>query len=179
MTRARAHSILAAVPLALLLALSAALAGCGSDDRSGDGVASASGESSKPLSEDELHEKLLAYAQCLRDNGLDVEDPAPGEGIQIQVEGDRAQADAAMKACEDLAPPPPSDTEEADARENMLKYAKCMRDNGVEKFADPKPGEGINIGPEVAEDPDFKKAEETCDEVFGGDTNRNSNRRSA
>ncbi|MPZ95772.1 MAG: hypothetical protein GEU96_12895 [Propionibacteriales bacterium] len=51
----------------------------------------------------------------------------------------------------------------------MLEYAKCMRDNDVEKFKDPKPGEGIDIGPEVVEDPDFKAAEETCnEEVFGG-----------
>lgn len=49
----------------------------------------------------------------------------------------------------------------------MLAYAQCMRDNGVEQFAEPKPGEGINIGPEVVEDPDFEAAENTCNDVTG------------
>jgi len=37
-----------------------------------------------------------------------------------------------------------------------------MRENGVEKFADPKPGAGIDINPDIAGDPDFKNAEKKC-----------------
>jgi hypothetical protein len=169
----RTRTALAAVPIALMLALT----GCGTDGGGGDAgdeVASAADntpdeeqETTEPLSEDEKYEKLLELAQCLRDNGLDVEDPAPGEGIQVQVDGDPSQADAAMQECEHLAPPPPAGEDAADEREDMLAYAQCMRDNGVEQFADPKPGEGINIGPEVVEDPDFEAAEETCNEVAG------------
>ncbi|TDE12202.1 hypothetical protein [Jiangella asiatica] len=185
MMRIRFRMGLAALPLVILVALT----GCGSDDGSGDddgSVASAdggtpsdsgddgsrdddSGDGGKPLSEDELHDRLLEYAQCLRDHGLDVEDPAPGEGIQIQNEGDPSKSDEAMAACEDVAPPSPPEGSEDDDREDMLTFAQCMRDNGVEAFKDPKPGEGINIGPEVAEDPDFVAAEQTCnDQVFGG-----------
>lgn len=181
MTKTRIRTLLAAIPLVAMLALTGCGANGDSQDGTDDDVASADGstpddsegddggESSEPLSDDELHQKLLEYAQCLRDHGVDVDDPAPGEGIQLQLEGDPHQADEAMKACEDLAPPAPADEGDGAEREDMLAYAQCMRDNGVEKFADPKPGEGIDIGPEVAEDPDFKAAEETCNElVFDG-----------
>lgn len=179
----RTRTLLAALPISLLLAVS----GCGGgDDDAGDtdGVASADdgtqsadsqpddGDSGEPLGDEEHHELLLEYAQCLRDNGLDVEDPAPGEGIAIQNEGDPSQADPALAACEHLAPPPPPEAEgdsaDEDSREDMLGFAQCMRDNGVEAFEDPQPGEGVHIGPEVAEDPDFESAERTCNEEFFG-----------
>ena len=75
-----------------------------------------------------------------------------------------------MEACEEFLPPaPPAEVDEEQMWEYMLAFAQCMRDNGVEDFADPRPGEGINIGPEVAEDPDFEQAEQTCDEeIIGG-----------
>jgi hypothetical protein len=113
---------------------------------------------------------MLDYAQCLRDHGVNVEDPAPGEGIQLKLEGGRHQADAALEACKDLAPPPPpgGDVDEGEERQDMLDYAQCMRDNGVEHFADPKPGEGIDIGPSVVEDPDYETAKQACGEIFGG-----------
>ncbi|TDD72755.1 hypothetical protein E1262_01995 [Jiangella aurantiaca] len=184
--RTRLRMALTALPLAALLALT----GCGSDGGSGDGgdpVASADsstppdssdegsgddgsgGNGGEPLSEDELHDRLLEYAQCLRDHGLDVEDPAPGEGIQLQNEGDPSNSDEALAACEDVAPPAPPEGSEDEDREDMLAFAQCMRDNGVEAFEDPKPGEGIGIGPEIVGDPDFEAAEQTCnDQVFGG-----------
>jgi hypothetical protein len=165
-----------------------ALTGCGSDAGGNDrGVASANdgdqgngGGSDAPPGEDETHERMLAYAQCLRDQGLDVEDPAPGEGIQLQGDGDPSRLDAAVDACEDLSPPPAAGVpDEDEVRENMLEYATCMRDNGVQKFADPKPGEGIDIGPEVTDDPDFAKAEQTCRELLGGPESERQESRSS
>lgn len=160
--RTGAQSVLAVIALAFVLALN----GCGSD-----------GGDNGTQGEDDRHQRMLEYAQCLRDQGLDVQDPAPGEGIQLRNEGDPSRSDAAMKACEQLAPPPPPGVDEGDEREDMLEYAKCMRDKGVEKFADPEKGEGINIGPEIVEDPDFKTAEKACNEhVFGSqpDTDRDA-----
>jgi hypothetical protein len=166
---------------ALLVLLPLTACGSNGDDGGTGGVASANGGngtsedaggSDGKLSDKELHERLLKYAKCLRDNGLDVKDPAPGEGIQVENKGDPHQADAALKACEDVAPPAQSKGDEAAEREGMLAYAKCMRDNGVEKFADPKQGEGVDIGPEVAQDPDFKQAEEECEDVAGADKPR-------
>lgn len=185
MRRTSTRALIAAIPLTMALLLTA----CGgeSDDGNDPDVASANGgatdegdsgsdgETTEPLGEGELHRKLLEYAQCLRDQGLDVEDPEPGEGIQLQNEGGPNEADAALEACEHLAPPAPSGGDEGEQREDMLDYAQCMRDNGVEKFEDPKPGEGIHAGPETFEDPDFPAAEKKCnEEIMGGqpDTNK-------
>lgn len=176
----RTRAMLAALPLAVMLAL----VGCGSggggevasandaaEEFPADGESGGAGESSAPLSQDERDEMMLQYAQCLREHGVDVDDPQPGQGIQLQVgPEDQATAEEAMEACEEFLPPaPPAEVDEEQMWEYMLAFAQCMRDNGVEDFADPQPGEGINIGPEVAEDPDFEQAEQTCDEeIFGG-----------
>lgn len=172
--RTRTRKALAVLPIALLVALT----GCGPDTGDGAGVASAtggdtssgdSGESAEPMSEDEQYEQMLDYAQCLREHGLDVQDPAPGEGIEVRIEGGPDKSDAALEACEDLAPQPPAGgPDQREARADMLAYAKCMRDNGVEEFEDPKPGKGIHLDATIAEDPDFEEAEQACAEHFGG-----------
>jgi hypothetical protein len=161
------------------LLLIMAMAGCGDGSNGDDDIASAGGTAepeadggtgAEDLSEEERYEMELEFAACMREHGVDVEDPKPGEGIRIQVQGDPAEADAAMEECKRLLPdggePPEPDPEE---RERMLAFAQCMRDNGVEAFEDPKDGAGINIGPEQAEDPDFEAAQEKCNEdVLGG-----------
>lgn len=45
--------------------------------------------------------------------------------------------------------------------EAMANYAGCMRDNGVEEFPDPA-GNGLQIGPGIADDPEFEAAQEAC-----------------
>ena len=174
MRRAMAGALLA---LPLLLAL--ALAGCGGSGDDDDGIATAGNdatgepdpESSGPLSEEEMYEAQLAFAQCMREHGVDMEDPQPGEGLRIQVRGDPAVVEAAQQACQDLLPQggPGGGESNPEAQEQMLAFAECMRDNGVESFPDPQPGGGIRIGPEQAEDPDFEAAQEKCnEEVLGG-----------
>lgn len=156
------HGVFAALPLALVLGLT----GCGSGDGGGggDGGGDGTGQS--------LHDDQLRFAACLRDHGVDIEDPKPGEGLQIDSTGeDKERTDAAVEACQDLLPPPDAEFEQ-DERDDMLAYAQCMRDNGVEAFADPQPGAGIDVGPDVFEDPDFERAQETCDAEAGGAPDR-------
>lgn len=185
----RIRSTLVALPVALMLTLTACGGDDGTDGGTDDTIASADDESggtetpesgdggsAEPMTEEEFHNQLLDYAQCLRDQGLDVDDPAPGEGIQLENEGDPTQSDAALKACEDIAPaaPPGGERDEQEVRQQMLDFSQCMRDNGVESFEDPKPGEGTHIGPEQAEDPDFEKAEQICNEkIMGGQPETN------
>jgi hypothetical protein len=171
---------LAGALLALPLLLALALAGCGGSGEDDDGIATAggdateepdSGEGAEELTEEEMYEAHLAYAQCMREHGIEMEDPAPGEPLRIQIQGDPAAAEAAQEACRDLLPEggPGGGENDAEAREQMLALAECMRENGVESFPDPQPGEGIRIGPEQAEDPDFEAAQEKCnEEVMGG-----------
>lgn len=162
--RRRSRTVLAVLPMALALTL----AGCGSDgDEADDKVATVnggkqpSGAAAPGANRDQM---LRDWARCLRGQGLDVEDPKPGEGLQLQNgnEDEKARTDRAMESCRRYAPQEEA-TDKDRERADMLKMAQCMRRNGVEKFADPKPGQGIHVDPEVAGDPDFKTAQKKCD----------------
>lgn len=165
--RTHIRAALTVLPLALTLM------GCGGSDGS-QKVASANGSakdgatSSAPkLSRDEA---LLKFAQCLRDHGMDVDDPKPGEGIQMKNDNpaNKAKNDQAVQVCSKDLPPEPA--ENGSERADMLKVAKCMRDNGVENFPDPKPGEGIGIDEKIGGDPDFDAAWKKCNEAVSGGT---------
>ncbi|MFE7596277.1 hypothetical protein [Streptomyces sp. NPDC057494] len=163
MPRTRLPALVAALPLAVL-ALTLTACGSGAD---GTGVASANGGTKSAtagaapgLSRDERN---VRYARCLRQQGLDVADPKPGQGIGLSVDGaDRDKADRAIEACRSVAPPAPADQDDSKDRRAMLDLARCMRENGVAEFADPKEGQGIDIGPAQAEDPDFENAWKKC-----------------
>jgi len=157
-----------AAPGLLVLALIAA--GCGGEDDDG-GVATAGGDATESDTADTMgdRDRMLAFAECLRDNGLDVEDPAEGEGLRLMFGPgtDRALVEAAMEACREYAPEGGPGGGPVDS-EAMLDFAQCMRDNGVEAFPDPDPDQGgMQIGPEVGEDPDFEAAQEVCRDILG------------
>ncbi|GAA2606751.1 hypothetical protein SMC26_32310 [Actinomadura fulvescens] len=159
---------LAALPLALTLTLGA----CGSEDEkpkvasasSGDPQAGASG--GPKLSSQEMGVK---FAECMRKNGIPMEDPKPGQGMRFMSKGqDQAKMQKAQEACREFNPmtngaarPDPQ------AEERGRQYAACMRKNGVEKFPDPKPGQrGIMINPEAGEDPDMPTAQKACESIL-------------
>ncbi|RAY14133.1 hypothetical protein DPM19_17840 [Actinomadura craniellae] len=154
------------------LALALLLTGCGSGG-DGGGVASAGGAARKsgaPASMDP-REKALKFAQCMRDNGVPMDDPEPGKGIRIRVGGetDRATVEKAMAACRQYSPQadgsPGSDPRMEEA---ARKFAQCMRDNGV-PMDDPKPGQrGIRVDRKLSEDPDFEAAHKKCQAALPG-----------
>ncbi|MGI5287560.1 hypothetical protein ACQEVF_30070 [Nonomuraea polychroma] len=154
----------------VLVALASAtmlLAGCGGGDAGSD-VASVSGTgnqaaaSAKP-SEDP-HERALRYAQCMRENGIDMPDPEPGKGVMMRLDKNtpRETMEKAQEACKQYAPSGQraggGDPKRAEA---LRKVAQCMRDNGVEKYPDPEGGM-MRITGDVGQDPDFKSAQEKC-----------------
>ena len=156
---------------ALLLGLLLVLTGCGSDDGADDGVASATGKDSKKdsddgSSEEDRQEAGLEFAKCMREHGIDMEDP---KGGRITINGRPGQKEAmkkAREACQKYLPEF-SDAERKEMKERGLEFAQCMRKNGVEDFPDPK-GAMMRIPKAVAEDPDFEKAQEACQEFMGG-----------
>jgi hypothetical protein len=159
---------LAALPLLFALTLT----GCGTSDDGGDGVASAGGTSSaapggEDLSQDEMGVK---FAQCMRENGVDMDDPEPGKGIQLKVGPGTSQetVQAALEACREYNPQENGSAQPNPEREEAFrKYAQCMRDNGVEAFPDPEPGSpGVRITGEVGNDPDFQTAQQACQELL-------------
>ena len=149
------------------LALAACSGGGGSSSNSG--VASLS-DSSKQSSSDkssgsgsatstaEFRTQLLAYAKCMRDNGVDFPDPQfdsngrpqftrradPGQGQPGKGFGDLRNSPTFTKArtaCESKRPDfagqfQRTPAEQAQSRKSLLKFAQCMRSKGVD-FPDP------------------------------------------
>jgi hypothetical protein len=52
-----------------------------------------------------VRDQMVKFAQCMRQHGIDMPDPKPGQGIQLRVEpGDRAKLEAAREACQEHLP---------------------------------------------------------------------------
>lgn len=161
--------------LALPLAAALALAGCAGKDGD-DGIASVGGPaaSAAPSAGPSLsqQERGIKFAQCMREHGIEMDDPDPNGGpVRVRIGGngpvDREKVEAAQEACKEYSPfgeggPARNDPQ---MQENMRKFAQCMRDNGVPNFPDPD-GNGIRIDKSVGEDPDFEAAQKLCQEKF-------------
>jgi hypothetical protein len=82
----------------------------------------------------------------------------------------------AQQACRKLLPNggTPTPQQQAQAREQALKFSQCMRSHGVPKFPDPQIGNGrigIRITPGSGLDPSspqFKRAQQACQNLIGG-----------
>lgn len=158
--------------------LALALAGCGGDGDDGGGVASAGGAASaapgaSPSASKDNYQAMLEFTECMRGEGIEMEDPQPGGGVQLRLRGsDPAKTEAAMAKCRHLMPNG-GEMQKADpARiEQARQYSKCMRDNGVPEFPDPDPETGgimLRAGPDSGldpNDPTFKAAEKTCEKL--------------
>ena len=169
----------ATVAVALALGMSG-LAAC-SSSASGPKVAQAqdrSASSAAPTTAPADTTDPVKWAACMRENGMQVEDPKPGGGpISMgQVgSGDLAQVqakmEAAMKACQRFMPVqggPGGMPEEA--KKQMLQVASCMRTSGFPAFPDPdfSKGGAVTLGsPEVAVDPKYPAALEACMKTVG------------
>jgi hypothetical protein len=166
----RALTALAAAGL-----LAATMTACGRAAASD--LASATGDSGQDpqasptatLSPEEAAQKFVA---CMREHGVDMEDPEISSGgeVNIQINGqdmDHSKVDAAMEACREYSPfgthngPAPDPA----MQERMRQFAQCMRDHGVDAFPDPDDGT-VRIDGSVADDPDFPAAQQTCQAQF-------------
>lgn len=184
----------------LLVALVAAACGSGG---SVSGVASLGdaatatttadgGDAAAGLSSEEA---MLALAECLRGQGLQVADPEmgedgqprPGQLFRPDTEGafDREEFRAAMDACSEFTDAITTQfdrADRADMEDQMVQYAACMRENGYdmpdpdfsidrEHGEGPAEGEGFGGGPFAGidpTDPAFQAANAVCQDLFGG-----------
>ncbi|GAB2745514.1 hypothetical protein [Amycolatopsis magusensis] len=157
--------------LGALTALTLLLTACGADD-GGDQVASAgqpaTGAPASAAPAGEAGDMGVKFAQCMRENGVDMPDPEPGKGVQLKLDGKipKEVVDKAQEACRQYSPQA-NGKANPQLQENARKFAECMRANGVEAFADPDPNQGgIRIDKKQAEDPDFEKAQEACKDLM-------------
>lgn len=110
-----------------------------------------------------LDEAILDFVQCLRDEGLEVQDPdlsVEGPlGLKkqfVEESGDAlpAYVEDAFDACDDMRADMGGRFEDEDTSEledRLLAFAECMRTEGVEGFPDPdlsvwQPGAGLGPG---------------------------------
>jgi hypothetical protein len=118
-------------------------------------------------STDTAGDKIVAFAKCMRDNGVKVADPAPGSSrVQIDARGvSQEQLQKAQATCAKYSPEGggPGDPQRDDA---MLQFAKCMRDNGVQ-IEDPQPGQPIKIQNNGQDETKIDKANAACAKYMG------------
>jgi hypothetical protein len=168
--------------LAAAVLLAVALTACAS--ASGDsGIASANGGTSQPsasASPDNASltdaQRVRKFAQCMRDQGIDVSESSADGHSSIRVRGgNRAKMEAAMRACQKYAPGSGGESRRLDpqALAQARRFSKCMRDHGVAEFPDPDPNGGIRIEAKkgsglTPDDPTFQNAHEACGSLMGG-----------
>ena len=173
MQRARRRHIPTAVVAALLMLVAVVASGCsGSDDSAAaaagvesttDGGAGESAASADTASETSSAEDIvLAYTQCLRDEGFDVPDPdfgaGPGEGggpaafaDQLRdagIDPDDPAYQAAVEECQSILQgiqQQGGDTFLSDLQDAALEFAKCMREEGID-LPDPDFSQGLGGG---------------------------------
>ena len=135
-------------------------------------------------------EQLLAFAECMRENGVDFPDPVveadgtvtfgfrPGGGFAALREiGRDPDLPAAREACEGLVAglafgPGRGGFDMIELQDRLLEFAQCMRDNGIDigdpdlsRFAPGADDGGLPGGPFGVidtDDPDFAPAFEVC-----------------
>jgi hypothetical protein len=158
----RIHTLMAA----LLSVAGLALAACGEEPGTGGPTAG---------QEQKMRDAQLAFARCMREHGVDMDDPKPGQrGIQLSMPKGITpeKAEEADQACrkhlEAVKPPELSEEQQKESRERALAHARCMREHGID-FPDPTFGENGEITVRIKkgsgvepDDPKFQKAQEEC-----------------
>ena len=182
---------------ALLVVALVAMA-CGASG--GRGVASlesadpGGNNAASPIPSTDPEEAALAFAECMRDQGIDMPDPQVDANGRMRItvgagggigEIDRETMQGAMEACRELIPGgglggPGGRELTPEDQEQMLAFTECMREHGVD-VPDPQFGEGggfIRVGPGAdgsdegpafdPNDTDFQAAQEACRELLPG-----------
>lgn len=156
-----------ATPLLAVLALG--LGACGG----GEATSTAGADSQS------AEDARVKFAQCLREEGIEVEDPGEGgrlhfrqgrgEGPERALEEGGRFEEAAEKCREklgDAAPPELSEEQRQEFQDRALAFARCMREQGID-FPDPEFGEGGRITQRMEAPRDegrVREAEKACKE---------------
>lgn len=165
---------------AVLIAVGLLTAGCASGvaDAGGGGGSAAATETDSAPSRPE--ESMLAFAQCMREHGVDMPDPQFKEGggfMAVEIDPQDGDFQEAEQACKHLMAGAVAEARDIDPErmkemeERMLAFAECMRGHGID-FPDPQigrgggggfvfggPGEELPFEPQGRE---FQEAERAC-----------------
>jgi hypothetical protein len=167
------------------------------DDPSASGSPGASPAASALTPQD----AALAYARCMRENGVDMPDPVvtTGDGGEVKIDqrgGSPVSKDAMAKAdavCRHFmaaaGPGGPGHQMSAADMDKLLQFAKCMRQHGID-FPDPTADGGFvmqsnssgstsngsgGIAKGGPDDPKFQAAQTACASFLPGKPDTSSN----
>jgi hypothetical protein len=106
------------------------------------GTATASSGANKKLT---ARDKAVKFAECIRAHGVrDFPDPNEKNQFQYGVSVTPAVWTRATTACKDLQPPGTLSGKRTPKQQSAsLRFAQCIRDNGVKDFPDPVNGEPL------------------------------------
>lgn len=146
------------------VAASLVLAACGGSGSSTNSVASA---------EKNREQQFLKLSKCLREHGINVSTPTGGGAIKIQggIGSISPQtAEAARAACKKYAPAENQNLtpqQRVEREEAVQKFAKCMREHGINVHAESKGGQiaiqaRAGAGGPNPESPAFEAAQKAC-----------------
>ncbi|MEP7055436.1 MAG: hypothetical protein ABI912_09335 [Actinomycetota bacterium] len=211
MTRLPAPAVRPPTRLAVLAFTAALLlVGCGGDGANKtpkvatlqDGSKSSASTSASPsasqsVNADDTAKQLVAFAACMRKNGVQMSDPEVQADGKIEMKasagpgatGKKASKPLAgtgggpkldpnfakaQKACKQYEPKRGKDIDpqkEAEMQAGALAYAKCMRENGVD-MPDPQFDEGGGVTMQMGGGPDqdeakVKAADKVCRKFLG------------
>jgi hypothetical protein len=131
-------------PLAALATLAVIVTGCGNGSAgTGNSTAASGGNGTASI-----HEKAVKFAECMRANGVSAfPDPSASGAFTIDqavngssLDPNSAAFKQAMSACKNLEPTGFTGGKVTPSqRTARLKFAQCIRDNGVPDFPDPTP----------------------------------------
>lgn len=130
----------------------------------GDSGSSADGDAAA------REEAVLDFAQCMREHGVDVSDPEPGdETVEIGDPSDPGAREA-QEVCDEKLDRVAQDVtpeEDEEFKEGWLAFSQCMRDEGID-LADPQflgPGKmHLGIAGVDTSSPAFEAARAACED---------------
>jgi hypothetical protein len=180
------------VSLFAVVALTAGACSSGADTGGVASLEESQEQSESVAAELTQEEALLAFTECVREQGLDIPDPTvdadgnvrlPRPMSEASSEAERQAFREAMSACEEYLEGVTMGFEQRDTtefRDQLFEYAQCMRDNGYD-MPDPDfsatmvPGSGGGPGGGVfgsldRDDPAFQEAQAACEEYLPGRT---------
>ncbi|MGI5163739.1 hypothetical protein ACQEU3_05220 [Spirillospora sp. CA-253888] len=162
---------LVAVGIAVVLGGSA----CGGDGGDGGVATARSGAaataSASPTATLSKEDAQLKFAQCMRENGIDVPDPGSGDKqVAIGRQGkDREKVERAVEKCRSYleAGGVIPDLKDPKVHDQFVKFAQCMRQQGVD-VPDPGPDGKWRINTQGVPPERLEKAQQACRHLTPG-----------
>jgi hypothetical protein len=156
----------------VVVAVALAVAACGGDNKTA-GVASLAGATQTTSAGNANSGKgqaALNWARCMRQHGIDLPDPkfdAWGHSQQQLPSGAQTKSPkfkAADQACQKYLPNGgASEKPNPQEQQQMLQFARCMRQHGIADFPDPDNGHFQWPGSPERDTPKFKAAQQACE----------------